>query len=148
MPLPRRHDVDLEYLRSKDWWSKVDVQGPDDCWNWKLSTASHGYGQTWDKITVRLAHRVAWALHHDRQVPGELTVDHICRNRLCCNPAHLRLLPNRVNATLNGQTEKTHCVHGHEFTPENTILKLTDRGRFTRCCVACRKKWNSKRKAA
>lgn len=37
---------------------------------------------------------------------------------------------------LNWQTNKTHCKHDHEFTPENTYLHL---GRH-RCCRQCRQR--------
>lgn len=39
---------------------------------------------------------------------------------------------------------KTHCVRGHEFTPENTFIDT----RGKRCCVKCSKRWSHKRKPA
>lgn len=114
--------LNIEYLRSIDWWSKViKTDDESDCWLWSQSKGSHGYGQTWDGVTVRLAHRVAWVLTHG-PIPDDLTVDHICRNRTCCNPAHLRLLTNLVNATDNGQGRKTHCPSGHEYAGENLYV--------------------------
>lgn len=125
--------IDLDFMRASGFWSKVDrPQDPEACWVWQQSTASHGYGQTWDGITVRLAHRVAFELTFGR-IPADLTVDHVCRVRTCCNPAHLRLLTNLANARLNGQAVKTHCIHGHEFTPENTRRKPNGH----RICVTC-----------
>lgn len=32
---------------------------------------------------------------------------------------------------------KTHCCHGHEYTPENTDVRL--KPRFSRFCLTCRK---------
>ena len=29
----------------KRFWDKVDVKGPDDCWEWQDCTGSHGYGK-------------------------------------------------------------------------------------------------------
>ena len=118
----RNDPLDLDYLKGKDWWSKVLVGEPDECWPWRQSTASHGYGQTWDGKTVKLSHRVAWALHHDRQVPDGMTVDHICHNRPCCNPAHLQLLTNVDNATKNKQGEKVECPRGHPYEGENLYV--------------------------
>jgi hypothetical protein len=34
------------------------------------------------------------------------------------------------------QRAKTHCPHGHEFTPENTYIRASDGGRE---CHTCRK---------
>jgi hypothetical protein len=32
---------------------------------------------------------------------------------------------------------KTHCANGHEFTPENTYIYLTDNGKEYRKCRTC-----------
>ena len=118
-------------------WDRVDVGTPGECWPWLLSTGSHGYGQVgwWNKDrrnVMVLAHRLAYVIGKG-EIPGEMTVDHVCRNRICCNPAHLRLLTNVDNARLNGNAVKTHCVRGHEFSPENT--RRDHRGH--RVCLAC-----------
>lgn len=38
---------------------------------------------------IAYVHRVAYALAHG-SVPDSLVIDHICGNRPCCNPDHLR----------------------------------------------------------
>lgn len=54
-----------------------------------------------------------------------MTLDHLCRNRLCVNPEHLEVVSRGENV-LRGvgvtaeNKRKTHCAHGHEFTTENT----------------------------
>lgn len=131
--LRTRPDIDIDYLVSVDWWSRVDVGRWDDCWNWKKSTGSHGYGQTWDRITVRLAHRVAWTLHHGTQVPEGMTIDHICHNRRCCNPNHLRVLSNSENASDNGMASRSHCPSGHAYDEPNTYRDPAGHRR----CRAC-----------
>jgi hypothetical protein len=65
-----------------------------------------------------------------------MTVDHLCFNTLCCNPEHLRLLPNLENARRQRSAFKTHCIRGHEFTPENTIR--TGGNRRCRECARAR----------
>lgn len=126
--------IDISWLRQRDWWADVDRSKPNECWPWVKSTASHGYGQTWDGTTVRLAHRVAWTLAHG-EIPAEMTVDHTCRNRRCCNPSHLRLLTNVENASDNGFATKTHCPHGHPYGGEN--LYVSPRG-DRRCRICAR----------
>lgn len=133
MPAASRTDLDLERLDDLLFWSRVDFGHPDECWEWKLSTGSHGYGQTWDGKTVRLAHRVAWALWHRQQVPHGMTIDHGCHNRLCCNPRHLSVMTNEENATDNGQGDKTHCPRGHAYDEANTYINPKGH----RLCRAC-----------
>lgn len=105
-------------------WQRIDVREADDCWPWKLSIGSHGYGQIgWgrsgEERGMVTAHRAAWTAANG-PIPEDLTVDHLCRNRVCCNPAHLRLLTNLENARDNGMASRTHCPRGHEYSPENT----------------------------
>jgi len=71
-------------------WDSVDIRGPDDCWEWKLSrNVETGYGQmTVAPGTVRSTHRLAFKLANG-DIPEELFVLHKCDNRPCCNPSHL-----------------------------------------------------------
>ncbi len=105
------------------------------------STGSHGYSQIgWHENGQRrmaLGHRVAWEAAYG-PIPGDLTIDHLCRNRRCVNVEHLRLLPNVVNASLNGNAVKTHCPVGHPYDDENT--RRNKRGH--RFCRACQRKRN------
>lgn len=38
---------------------------------------------------------------------------------------------------------KTHCVHGHEYTPENTRIRNRQNGRQERACLTCSRKWSA-----
>lgn len=142
MPLPRNRDLDLSYLLRTGWWDKVEIRAVDECWPWTRSAGSHGYGQTWDGITVRLSHRVAWALHNEGQVPVGMTIDHrpTCL-RICCNPHHLRPLSNLDNAMGNGQSRRTHCPVGHPYDERNTMTRTTRDGHVYRQCRECKKRW-------
>lgn len=133
--------IDVGYFAGRHWWRNVDrANGPDSCWEWLQSCGSHGYGQTWDGVTVRLAHRVAWTLHYGQQVPEGMTIDHECRNRRCCNPSHLRLMENERNARDNGNARKSHCPQGHAYDDTNTYTHPTKGYRTCRRCARERRR--------
>jgi hypothetical protein len=70
--------------------SKVDRRGPDDCWEWRGSQGTRGYGSfRTDGKTVR-AHRMAYELARG-PIPDGMMICHHCDNPPCCNPAHLFL---------------------------------------------------------
>lgn len=123
-------------------WEHVDQRESTECWPWLLSIASHGYGQIgWqiepNKSTKTTAHRVAWmAANGATEIPAGMTVDHICHNRPCCNPAHLRLLSHVENSRDNGYAGKTHCPRGHHYDETNTYYHRTPTG-LGRTCRAC-----------
>jgi hypothetical protein len=74
-------------------WSKVQISGKDDCWNWIGNKYPHGYGHFTEKKERKTinhyAHRLAFSLWPGNQNPENLVVMHKCDNRQCCNPFHL-----------------------------------------------------------
>lgn len=71
-------------------WSRVDIRGDDDCWEWQRACGRDGHGHVWDGGEKRLlrAHRVAWMLTNGA-IPPDCIVRHSCDNPPCCNPNHL-----------------------------------------------------------
>lgn len=67
-------------------WSKVDKT--DDCWLWTDAPNSNGYGTFKVSGVSEMAHRYSLKLTGQQLTDG-LTIDHLCRVRLCVNPAHL-----------------------------------------------------------
>lgn len=116
----------------------VQKQG-DGCWIWTGRQDGDGYGQFW----LDGKHRRAFVVSYEMNVgpvPEGLELDHLCRVRLCVNPAHLEPVTTQVNQLRgNGvsgiNARKTHCDHGHEFTPANTYI--TPDGR--RQCRTCQR---------
>ena len=124
--------------------------GPRGCWVFTGPRDENGYGRI--KVGGRSVrtHRLMFE-HHKGGIPYGLRVLHECDNPPCCNPAHLRLgtqLDNIADATrkrrMRGRGAWTHCLRGHEFTIENTIIQANG----ARCCRTCRQNSPSRRKSA
>jgi hypothetical protein len=115
----------------------ANVEKTESCWVWTAGRFTEGYGGFRVDGRTRRAHRVAYELLIGPIAHG-LVLDHLCGNPSCVNPAHLEPVTNRLNVLRgSGHTavnaRKTHCIHGHEFTPQNTYR---DR-RAKRHCVEC-----------
>lgn len=72
-----------------DFWLKVAVGLPEECWPWLGFCTRDGYGR-WDMKTRRQGtHR--WAYEFSKgPIASGLFVLHSCDNKPCCNPSHLR----------------------------------------------------------
>ena len=79
------HRPRTEKERIERFWRLVDKRGPSDCWPW-LGTHSSGYGY-YNRTRAHLMILDILGLPK----PGVgFEADHICRNRDCVNPRHIR----------------------------------------------------------
>lgn len=111
------------------------------CWVWQ-GAKINGYGNiaTTPRGDTRCVHLAAYQVLVG-PVPDGLKLIHLCAVRACWNPAHLKpgtqaeIAAYYDIARINGlRTDtKTHCVNGHEFTPENSGRDCQGR-RFCRIC--------------
>lgn len=120
-------------------WAKVDKRGPNECWPWLAVTDGRNRGSfTWNGRPTK-APRIAWFLTHGEMPQGETC--HSCDNPICVNPAHLWVgtkADNMRDMVVKGRHARhgqTHCVNGHEYTPENTYWRPKSHHRDCRICV-------------
>lgn len=151
------YDLPKKLTVEERFWQKVEMEGPipdkrpelGPCWIWTASTYWSGYGQfrhgKAPAGTSGLAHRAAWIFAHG-EIGDGLHIDHRCKTHLCVRASsdpdvmdHLEPVTRRTNI-LRGEgfagvnSRKTHCIHNHEFTPENTVWE-----NGWRKCRTCRK---------
>src|SRR6185295_6552302 len=76
-------------------WAKHVQMNYLGCWIWKSALDTGGYGQFYDVKTIN-SHR--WTYQHFiGPIPPGLDLDHLCRNRACCNPMHLEPVTRSEN---------------------------------------------------
>ena len=111
------------------------------CWEWNGCLSKDGYGRYDSNNT---AHRESF-LFFNGEIPKHKEIDHLCRNRKCMNPKHLRLVTHKQNmeTAVCFNTRKTQCIRGHEFNEENTIT-YTYLGYKKRQCRICHNKRRTK----
>ena len=157
--------IELTPAESERFWAKVTPGAPDACWNWSVAKTRDGYGQfSVNRLgTAYMAHRVTYSLLVGPIAPG-LTIDHLCRNTSCVNPAHLEPVTSAENTRRAHQWHKEHgstryasaagyfppwvtsgknvtgyCIHGHEYTDENTYT-YRDGRTDCRTCKSARRR--------
>jgi len=86
-----------------------NVEGP--CWTWVGHTVL-GYGRVGvDRLSLQ-PHRVMASLV-GMDIAGRV-IDHLCRNRACCNPDHLEPVTIRENCLRGAQSlslSRRRCAH-------------------------------------
>lgn len=97
----------------------------------------HGYGRTKLGGKAHMAHVVFCNLFCAPKPLG-MTLDHLCRNRRCCNPAHLEAVSHLENCRRSTHANKTHCIYGHAYSEGVETYTRNDKyGKQYRRCLTC-----------
>lgn len=141
--------------------AKVVHDGVSTCWHWGGSVnpkyGSFAVNATKEAPKRVLAHRFAYEAYVGPPIPAGLEIDHICRNTLCVNPAHLRACTHQENIDAVPREvyrrpkakytkgRKLVCKRGHDMIVHSKPVKNGHE------CRACRKisdkVWRYKRRA-
>ena len=131
--------------RAKDKLFNSSISEPNTgCMLWTGLTDRGGYGKIGFNYKSWRAHRLSFHLFKQNIKNGQF-ICHKCDTPACINPDHLFIgtpLINMQDKVRKGRLRnqnmgKTHCKHGHEFTPENIRWELTRIGNKRRTCVIC-----------
>lgn len=138
------------YLRERFRLAHPSMPGiTTNCWSWTASCTESGYGRVdWKGYRHRMAHRVMYALLIG-PIPEGLTLDHLCRNRCCVNPAHLEPVTLKENLARGFgvgaiNKAKTHCRRGHDLGEGNHYVYGGKR--YCKRCQSLRQKAYLERK--
>lgn len=122
------------YLTEKDierFWSKVDIRGEDECWEWRASLNQKGYGQFHPtRITSISAHRMAYIITYG-YIDDEHDACHTCDRPSCCNPSHLfsgTSAENNADMRAKGRAFIPYGLNKGEINGQSilTDLKVSD----------------------
>lgn len=116
----------------------ICVDPSSECWMWTAHRFDNGYGDIWIDGVHAKAHRVVYEVFLGPLPPfDEVELHHTCEMRHCVNPQHLHLVTRQRHMEIDRRHDqlrsKTHCVHGHAFTPENTYIRPNGRRRCKEC---------------
>lgn len=122
-------------------WSKCIPEPNSGCWLW-LGATSGGRGQirlsTFGYAQTVSAYR--FAVSKTRHLPDDLTVDHLCENPLCVNPAHCDVVPSVVNIKRHHDRHPyTMCINGHDVIAAGWYVRRDDAGNESRRCRQCQR---------
>ena len=120
--------------------ARIDLTTTDMCWNWTGTKHSSGYG----KFSQSYAHRWSWEWFNGEKIPPGMFIDHICKNKLCVRPDHIRTVTPWQNTIENSlspsamQTKRDFCIHGHPLSGDNLYLRKDRYGRVCKMCCRLR----------
>lgn len=121
-----------------------------ECWEYNGCTNNWGYCLIMANGKLQYAHRLAWEYHNGARIPDGMTVDHICFNRRCINPGHLRLTSHSDNAKRHSSTslkavcEKHKCKRKIIWCWSSRSNKMVRRSVCPKCQCERTKKYKDK----
>jgi hypothetical protein len=98
----------IKSLDERLWGRVVKTDG---CWVWQGGKTPEGYGLIVADQRQSYTHRVAWEMLRGPIPPG-LHIDHLCRNRACCNPDHLEPVTPAENQRRGVLVRRANAARG------------------------------------
>jgi hypothetical protein len=119
------------------------IRNADGCWGWRRRvSAKPGYPWLGSGHLGRVSmHRFSYEIHVGPVPDGEWVL-HRCDNKICTRPDHLYLgdhAQNQSDIRDRLTSIKPTCRKGHPKTPENTYVRIDQRGYTERHCIPCKR---------
>ncbi len=88
---------------------------PDGCKTWTGNTNNSGYARysvrCGHQVRKVYAHRTAWEIANDRDIPADFEIDHTCSNSRCIEPGHLELVTGTENLRRAAERRAARSTH-------------------------------------
>lgn len=99
---------------------RIDI-AESGCWTYRGHIQRLGYARAFIRKPRKFwqAHRLVYT-YLVGPIPEGLELDHLCRNRACCNPRHVEPVTHTENVRRGNRKNHGFCQKGHELTEQNT----------------------------
>jgi len=123
-------------------FSKIKI---NNCWIWTGKLNYDGYGSIKVDKKMKKVHRISYE-YFKEIIPEGLEIDHLCKNRACCNPNHLETVTHIENLKRQRKIRNSNeswCSKCKGFLPKENFSKnkSTWRGLANQCKI-CENKRN------
>lgn len=102
---------------------RVDISEETGCWNWTTGLLD-GYGCFSLNGRGISAHRFSY-MYFKGPIPEGLHIDHLCKNRRCCNPSHLEAVTQQENSR-RSRGKRVDWRTKLQFAPEELERRIAD----------------------